>query len=153
MNEIIPAWLGLSHDVSICWGITLLHFLWQGAVIGLLALVASRLLRSQSASIRYWLNAVALLACPICVACTFAVVDVPESWQVNSNQQSHGSLDSGGIPIQASSTDDLVDIPYPKLDPPEVVSNADAASASFDAAFNTPVITPVVIDTTTSTRT
>ncbi|MCA9038102.1 MAG: M48 family metalloprotease [Planctomycetaceae bacterium] len=153
MNEIIPAWLGLSHDVSICWGITLLHFLWQGAVIGLLALVASRLLRSQSASMRYWLNAVALLACPICVACTFAVVDVPESWQVNSNQQSHGSLDSGGIPIQASSTDDLVDIPYPKLDPPEVVSNADAASASFDAAFNTPVITPVVIDTTTSTRT
>ncbi len=150
MNEIIPAWLKLSPDVSIRWGITLLHFLWQGAVIGLLALVAVRLLRSQSASVRYWLNAVALMACPMCVAWTFAIVEVPESWRVSSNQQSHGSLDSGWIPIETSSADNLVDIPYPKLDPPQVVSNADAASASFDAASRTPATAPVAIETKTS---
>ncbi len=31
-------------------------------------------------------------------------VDVPESWRVSSSQQSHGSLDSGRIPIETSST-------------------------------------------------
>jgi len=94
MNDVISSWLGeeTGHnmsEISIRWGLTLLHFLWQAAIIGLLALFAARLLRSQSASVRYWLNAAALLACPICVAWTFAVVNVPASWRVVSNQQSH----------------------------------------------------------------
>ncbi len=131
-------------------GITLLHFLWQGAVIGLLAFFAARLLRSQSALVRYWLNAAALLACPMCVAWTFAVVDVPESWRVSSNQQSHGSLDSGWIPIETSSAENLVDVPYPKLDPPQFVTSTDAASVPFDAAAETSATAPFEIDTTTS---
>ncbi len=62
------------------------------------------------------------------------MVDVPESWRVSSNQQSDGSLDSGWIPIETSSTDDLVDVPYPNLDPPQAVTSTDAASVPLDAA-------------------
>ncbi len=155
MNEVLSFWFGQETGysmsvISIRWGLTLLHFLWQGAIIGLLAFAAAKLLRSHSATIRYWLNAAALLACPICVAWTFAVVEVPKSWRVSPDQHSHGSLDSVAVPIETSDADDLVDVPYPKLDPPQAVSSADAGSVPL-ATLENPAITPVVIDTTTST--
>ena len=37
MNLVAALVSELGPDLSIQWGITLLHFLWQGAVIGLLA--------------------------------------------------------------------------------------------------------------------
>lgn len=150
MNPVASLVTELSPDLSIRWGLTLLHFLWQGAIIGLLALVAARLLRSQLASVRYWLHAAALMACPMCVAWTFAVVEVPESWRVSSSQQSHGSLDSGAVPIETPSANNLVDVPYPKLDPPQAVSSNDAASVPLDAASTTPATTTVAIETKTS---
>ncbi len=48
MNDVFRSWLGLSPEMSLRWGLTLLHFLWQGALIGLLAFVAARLLRHQA---------------------------------------------------------------------------------------------------------
>jgi beta-lactamase regulating signal transducer with metallopeptidase domain len=157
MNDVISSWLGqetghhMSFEVaSIRWGLTLLHFLWQGAIIGLLAFVAARLLRNQSASVRYWLNAAALLACPMCVAWTFAVVEVPESWRVSSNQLSLGSFDSDAVPIETFSANDLVDVPYPKLDPPQAITNTDAAPVPLDASAENHTSAPVAIETKTS---
>lgn len=57
--------------------VTLLHFIWQGIVVGLLVLLGSRLLRRRSASARYALFTAALLQLPVCVVLTFASVDVP----------------------------------------------------------------------------
>jgi beta-lactamase regulating signal transducer with metallopeptidase domain len=160
MNDFLSSWLGqetghnMSFEVaSIRWGLTLLHFLWQGAFIGLLALVAAKLLRNHSAALRYWLHATALLACPICVAWTFAAVEVPETWKASSDQHSQESRNSIAVPREASNADSLVDVPYPKLDPLQAVSSNDAASVPLDAAAETPATTPVAIDTTTSTST
>jgi beta-lactamase regulating signal transducer with metallopeptidase domain len=157
MNDVISSWLGqetghhMSFEVaSICWGLTLLHFLWQGAIIGLLGFVAARLLRNQSASVRYWLNAAALLACPMCVAWTFAVVEVPESWRVSSNQLSLGSFDSDAVPIETFSANNLADVPYPKLDPPQAITNTDAAPVPLDASAENQTSAPVAIETKTS---
>ena len=71
----------LGDDVSIRWLITLLHFLWQGAVIGGVAAVAGRLMRGASAQLRYAGYSAALLSLPVCVAVTFCLVDVPASPQ------------------------------------------------------------------------
>ena len=157
MNDLVSAWLGLEtgHNInfgvaSVRWGLTLLHFLWQGAIIGLLALVVARLLRNQSASIRYWLNAAALIACPICVAWTFATVEVPETWQASSDQYSQDSRDSIAEPIDISNADTPVDVPYPKLDPPQAMSSVNAASVPLVASAENPATTPVAIEIKTS---
>lgn len=149
----ISSWLGLEtgHSLaSIRWGLTLLHFLWQGAIVGLIAFLAEKLLRNHSASVRYWLNAVALLVCPICVAWTFTTVDVPESWRVSSNQQSHASLGAVAVPIGTSNSGNLVDVPYPKLDPPRAVSSTDAAAVPLDASAENPATAPVATEIKTS---
>lgn len=158
MNEVISSWLGLENGhqmsfevTSVRCGLTLLHFLWQGAIIGLPALVAARLLRNHSASVRYWLHAVALIACPICVAWTFATVDVPETWQASSDQHSQESRNAIAVPMETSNTDSLVDVPYPKLEPPQVVPSTDAAPIPLDAAAETPATAPVAIGIKTST--
>lgn len=48
--------------------VTLLHFLWQGVVVGVLVFLLTRLMKKSSAEIRYGINLVGLLlmaACPI----------------------------------------------------------------------------------------
>jgi beta-lactamase regulating signal transducer with metallopeptidase domain len=60
-----------SDGTCLRWVATLLHFLWQGAVIGILVLISETVLRGRSAASRYMLNAAALLCMPICVALTF----------------------------------------------------------------------------------
>ena len=73
----------LAGDMSLRWIITMLHFLWQGAMIGSLAVIAAGLLRGSSASIRYWLYSGSLICLPLCVVVTFLNVDVPASWQTD----------------------------------------------------------------------
>ena len=67
----------LGEELSLPWIITLLHFLWQGTVVGLVAAVVGSLLRYASASIRYSLFSMALLSLPLCVAVTFVFIKVP----------------------------------------------------------------------------
>jgi len=67
----------LGKDLSLRWVITLLHFLWQGTVVGLVAVVVGSLLRNASASTRYSLYSMALLSLPLCVAVTFVFIKVP----------------------------------------------------------------------------
>jgi len=56
--------------------LTLGHFLWQGALIGLIVLAAGRVLRKRSAKVRYGINLVALLAMPVCAAVTFSLLKI-----------------------------------------------------------------------------
>ena len=73
-NGLLPL---LGEELSLRWIITLLHFLWQGTVLGLVAAVVGSLLQNASASIRYSLYSMALLSLPLCVAVTFVFIKVP----------------------------------------------------------------------------
>ena len=87
----------LGDDVSVRWLITLLHFLWQGAVIGVGIVIVGGFLRGESARPRYAMYSAALLSLPVCVAVTFCVVDVPANLQ--SSFQPGGLT---GIPARSS---------------------------------------------------
>ncbi len=69
----------VGGEFCLRWSIALLHFLWQGAVIGVLVFAAGRLLRARSAQARYMLYSTVLVSLPVCLAVTFATVDVPPS--------------------------------------------------------------------------
>jgi len=93
-DSILDTTFFLNSEMSLRWAITLLHFLWQGCLIGLAAMALARLFRNQTATLRYWLHSIALLACPMCVAITFSLVTVPESLPGNrstANEQVHSA--------------------------------------------------------------
>ncbi len=129
----------LGDDVSIRWLITLLHFLWQGAVVGGVAAIAGRLLRGASARPRYALYSAALLSLPVCVAVTFCVVDVPASLQSSSQLESPADVPakSSALPSQATAitaavqmeTAEATDVPVPSQ---RVVRNAATMKAVAD---------------------
>lgn len=73
-NGLLPL---LDEELSLRWIITLLHFLWQGTVVGLVAAVVVRSLRHASASMRHSIYAMALLSLPLCMAVTFVFIQVP----------------------------------------------------------------------------
>ncbi|TWU12093.1 Regulatory protein BlaR1 [Symmachiella macrocystis] len=75
----------LDNALAVRWLITLLNFLWQGAAIGGLIVIAGTHLRGASARLRYASYSTALLSLPVCVVFTFFVVDVPASWQSRSH--------------------------------------------------------------------
>ena len=93
-----------GDDVSVRWLITLLHFLWQGAVVGGVVAIAGRLLRGASARPRYASYSAVLLSLPVCVAVTFCVVDVPASLQSSSRLESPADIPakSSALPSQAT---------------------------------------------------
>lgn len=103
MADRIESFVSLLGDgVSVRWLITALYFLWQGAVIGGLVVIAERLLRGASARPRYALYSAAMLSLPICVAVTFSVVDVPASMQSSSPLESPARGKSSALRSQAS---------------------------------------------------
>jgi|GEM_PF-2862120 len=135
-DSILDTTFFLNSEMSLRWAITLLHFLWQGCLIGLAAMALSRLFRNQSATLRYWLHSIALLACPTCVAITFSLVTVPESLPGNrstANEQAHSASErqEGGESLP-------VDVPYPALIPPRAnslpIASTDAVSEETNNA-------------------
>lgn len=56
--------------------LTLGHFLWQGALIGLIGLAAGRVLRKRSIRLKYAVDLVALTAMPACAVVTFSLLRV-----------------------------------------------------------------------------
>jgi beta-lactamase regulating signal transducer with metallopeptidase domain/HEAT repeat protein len=65
----------LEHPLVVRLGWTLLHSLWQGAVIGALAAVALRLLRRRSAQARYLAGCAALLVLAMAPLATFLLLE------------------------------------------------------------------------------
>lgn len=58
---------------------TLLHFLWQGCVLGLSALAASWWLRKSPAQVRYAIHAAALVLMALCLPATYALLPAAKS--------------------------------------------------------------------------
>jgi hypothetical protein len=81
-----------GDDFSVRWLVTVLHFLWQGAVVGVVAAVAARQLRNASARSRYALYAAALLSLPVCTVLTFLIVQVPVALQSTSQLEGHDDI-------------------------------------------------------------
>ena len=79
MSEILSGWLEMPLASRIA--LTLVHFLWQGMLLGLLFWLIGALLRNNSARARYNVFLAGLLAMTGCAVATFAVlkVDVPKS--------------------------------------------------------------------------
>jgi len=68
-------------------GLTLLHFLWQGALIGAAAVVALRFSARRTAQHRYLICMVALLACAVtpCVTAVVLMLDDPSISRLDSS--------------------------------------------------------------------
>jgi beta-lactamase regulating signal transducer with metallopeptidase domain/WD40 repeat protein len=93
MADRIQSFMALGgDDVNVRWLVTLLHFLWQGAVVGAAVAIAGRLLRGASAQVRYALCSAALLSLPVCAAVTFCVVDVPVGLQPSPPPESSAAV-------------------------------------------------------------
>jgi beta-lactamase regulating signal transducer with metallopeptidase domain/uncharacterized GH25 family protein len=84
-------WSWFGDDFSVRWLVTALHFLWQGAVVGVVAAIAARQLREASARSRYALYAAALLSLPVCTVVTFLIVQVPVAKSA-SQLESHDDI-------------------------------------------------------------
>jgi beta-lactamase regulating signal transducer with metallopeptidase domain len=87
----------LGDDVSVRWLITLLHFLWQGVVVGVVVAIVAGLLHRASARARYALYSASLLSLPVCVVVTFCVVDLPVCLQSGSQLESPAN-----VPVKSS---------------------------------------------------
>ena len=72
-----PAWFdpGLCERLTL----TLLHFLWQGAVIAVCTAILNRLMHQAASHSRYVMNVTALIAMACCLPVTFSQVSVPIS--------------------------------------------------------------------------
>ena len=85
LNEVI------NHPLVVALGWTLLHSIWQGALIAAGYALAKRATRHESAQVKYTLASSALLLMVILPAVTFGV---------QSSGWFTGATSSGKIPIQ-----------------------------------------------------
>ena len=85
MNPTAETWAMMTSEFSLRCVFALFHFLWQGTLLGIAVAVAIALLRNEPASVRYWLTATGLFACPLCVAITFCSISPPRETQHRQN--------------------------------------------------------------------
>lgn len=71
----MPETMLISDETCLRLFLTLFHFLWQGAAIGLVVLVGESVMRGGTPKSRYALNFGALACMPVCVIATFLLVD------------------------------------------------------------------------------
>lgn len=91
---------------------TLLHFVWQGAVLGLIAVLLNQLLRNASARARYSVNVGLLVAMVACLPVTFVILGGPTAELARSNSETHArpGLSAAEVPL-GSEPIDAVSIP------------------------------------------
>lgn len=65
------------YEQAIRLSITLLHFLWQGVLVGLVAAVALQFCKQKSANFRYTLVCGAFFCLPLLAIATFAITEAP----------------------------------------------------------------------------
>jgi beta-lactamase regulating signal transducer with metallopeptidase domain len=78
-------WQNLNSPVALAAGLTLLHFLWQGALVAAGLAAAFRLTRRGSANLRYTTACVALMACLVIPFGTFVLIRGQEIGSKNSS--------------------------------------------------------------------
>ena len=71
MDSTVEIWTTMTNDFSLRCVFVLFHFVWQGALLAIAAKVATAFLGNESASAKYWVSAIGLFACPLCIAITF----------------------------------------------------------------------------------
>ena len=74
MNQFFLDMAPAFDQICLRWLNTLLHFVWQGAAIGVLVLMSERLPHFKTAAARYALLSLALVSMPLLVVATFLVV-------------------------------------------------------------------------------
>ena len=67
--------ISLDPEFSARFAMTLAHFLWQGAALGLAVFLLGIVLRRASARLRYGVFLAALLAMALCPALTFSLLE------------------------------------------------------------------------------
>ncbi|HJT30515.1 MAG TPA: M56 family metallopeptidase [Pirellulales bacterium] len=91
MNTL--AWLDGSFSLRFVQ--TLLHFLWQGALVALVAFAAERFIRRGSAQAKYLVHVVAMLTMACCLPITFALVETPPEARRSSPREAEAALHDG----------------------------------------------------------
>ena len=76
MNEVATS-VTSDGQFSLRLVIALLHFVWQGALVGGVLVLVDRLLASRSAAARYLTFCVAILCLPVILLATFLVSEIP----------------------------------------------------------------------------
>jgi beta-lactamase regulating signal transducer with metallopeptidase domain len=111
---------------------TLLHFVWQGQVLALVAVLLNRLLSNASARARYSVNVCLLLAMVACLPLTFSIIDGSTVEIARSNVDAgtdFGNPATGGSPSAAESAEPLV-MPEHLADVDEVTAAPSIAALS-----------------------
>ncbi len=86
--------IALDPEFSTRFVMTLAHFLWQGAVIGIGALALGTVFRRASARLRYGIFMAALLGMALCPPVTFLMIE-PGAMPAPSTELAMGPIDSG----------------------------------------------------------
>lgn len=112
---------GLNAIVCERLTITLLHFLWQGAAIGIVAAVLSRMLLRASSQVRYIIHVAALTAMCGSLLVTLCLVNVSEQANLASESPSKNTA----ILTTSDALDSRSSMPVPMIDanPTRLVSN------------------------------
>ncbi len=106
MTDALSAWVPALATA-------LLHFLWQGAVLGLLAWLALGLLRNARAQARYAVACLALALCAALPACNLAQALSADDagWQAIPLMAASGAPGTLASPLQAAVAFDLPALP------------------------------------------
>lgn len=143
----MPAIIQISDETCLRLFLTLFHFLWQGAAIGLVVIVGESAMRGGTPKSRYALSFGALVCMPVCVIATFLLVD-GSFWTsvTNSVDQPSQALGSGLVGL-----DELSGSLTPENLPPEVQSadsptkNSSAGSLTGLAGWSSFAARPISI--------
>ncbi len=141
-------------------GLTLLHFLWQGAAVAIVMTIVFRLLRRRSAELRYVASVAGLVLMVVLPVVTFSLVEVPTAStealgpsatdQMNAPESPHaagpgasllaptaGEGAAEGRPALASQTESATSEVQPASGPEDHVLAASEGAAAADSPAGT----------------
>ncbi|MEZ5940942.1 MAG: M56 family metallopeptidase [Planctomycetaceae bacterium] len=136
--------LPLSNELCLRLALTLFHFLWQGLLVGVAAMLGARLLRSASASLRYLVFTIALLSLPVCVVITFQCIELPPgdirmtSENAAAAPPAVDAIDDPPL-VTPSANVEAVYVPYSVPEPVDVAMTAE--DQPLLASSNKPTVT------------
>jgi ankyrin repeat protein/beta-lactamase regulating signal transducer with metallopeptidase domain len=116
-------------------GWVLIHFLWQGALIGCVASILAALLRRSSAQIRYLVLCGALLACGLAPCLTW--IGLSENVPVHIGQPASLKIESAGPTATTASFVKPAPIEAPAALPTEALVHSNWSLQSFSRAIDT----------------
>ncbi len=123
-------WQVLSQQ----WLVTLIHYLWQAAIVGILLAIALRLSARASASLRYTLACLAMSALPACAVATLAFVQASSDSSVFVRNTQTGQGTAATAPLMDLPQSEPIEAPIP---PEPTVNLKYSVSNSLDDVAGT----------------